>query len=461
MIKHILATALCCFAIAVIRPVYGQQPKENTLGSLWPQVAHQYSGIKSKTAAVEAAKYQERVVKSHQLPQLKAQAQNTYGTYEGSAGAFFPQAGFFNVSGAAVPLESSTTAANTFASATVNWELYSFGKRRKQNRAASALYEQALGEKDAYVLRLKKLLSERYISLLYHQTKWNWTLKNVARLDDIRKITAGLSASGLRPAADSLLASSSHIQARGEQDKWEGFKSAALIKLLELYGGDTIDYSASSERFIHPPAATINQKNAVDASHPILHALEEKSKYYTLSGEAQKRASLPAVSLLGGYSYRGTGIQTDEVVSGAWKDGFNNSATNYLVGIGITWDISSLQTDHLKGEKLFKEAESVQQLQTQYEQAMQADLAASQTKSAQQYQQLLKTSEAVKQSEAAYQMYWARYKSGLIALSELLQIQNLLEQAAQLHMDASRDYWMQLAYEAELTTDFDFLFNHL
>ncbi|MBW3518077.1 TolC family protein [Flavobacterium sp. NKUCC04_CG] len=461
MMKHILAAALWGFVMAVAFPVYAQQPKENNLGSLWSQVADYYSGIKSKTAEVEAANYQQRAVKSNQLPQLKAQAQNTYGTYEGSLGAFFPQAGFFNVSGAAVPIESSTSAANTFASATVNWELYSFGKLRKQNQAAGALYQQALSEKEAYLLRLKKLLSERYINLLYNQAKWNWTQKQVERLNDIRKTTAGLSASGLRPAADSLLASSSHIQALGEQHKWEGFKNASLIKLLELYGGDTVDYMESSERFIQLSQGAVNQFSSVDSAHPILHALEEKSQYYTLSGEAQKRASLPTVSLLGGYSYRGTGIQTNEPVSGSWKDGFNNTATNYLVGIGITWDISALQRDHLKGEKLFKEAESVQQLQLQYKQAMQADLAASQSKIAQQYQQLIQTDQAVKQSQAAYQMYLARYKSGLIALSELLQIQNLLEQAANLHMEASRDYWMQLAYEAELTTDFDYLFNHL
>jgi outer membrane protein TolC len=132
-----------------------------------------------------------------------------------------------------------------------------------------------------------------------------------------------------------------------------------------------------------------------------------------------------------------------------------------LAGIGITWNITSLHTNHMKGEQLFKEAESTQLLQTQYEQAMQADLSASQTKIIQQYAQLQKTRLAVQQSQDAYEMYLARYKSGLIALSELLQIRTLLEQAENAHIEASRDYWILLAYEAELTADFDFLFNNL
>src|SRR5690606_7691774 len=128
----------------------------------------------------------------------------------------------------------------------------------------------------------------------------------------------------------------------------------------------------------------------------ILDALGKQSEYYALSGRAQKRASLPSVSLLGGYAHRGTGIDPNGTVSGAWKDGFNNTTNNFLAGIGITWNITGLHTDRLKGEQLFKEAESIQLLQTQYEQAMQADLSASQTKIVQQYEQLRKTRLAVK-----------------------------------------------------------------
>src|SRR5690606_22860571 len=139
------------------------------------------------------ARLHERAVKSGMLPQIKAQAQNTYGTYEGSAGAFFPQAGFFNVSGAANALNGSSATANSFASAVAEWELFSFGKLRKENEAAGALLDKTVNEKDAYLLNLKKILSERYITLLYTNAKLKWTEKNAERLDSIRHITAGLS----------------------------------------------------------------------------------------------------------------------------------------------------------------------------------------------------------------------------------------------------------------------------
>lgn len=461
MIKHIMASAILWFAVAAVFPLYAQQQKENTLGNLWSKVEENYPGIGVKTTAMDAAKLNERAVKSNMLPQVKAQAQNTYGTFEGGAGAFFPQAGFFTVSGSATPMDGSSTVANTFGSATLEWEVFSFGKLHKENEAAGALYDKSVSDKEAYFLNLKKTLSERYIVLLYSDAKLNWMEKNAERLNDIRKITSGLSASGLRPAADSLLASSSYVQAMGEYDKWSGFKDASLIKLLELYGDEIVDYRASVERFRNPSAMILNGESAINPSHPILDALDKQSDYLTLSGEAQKRASLPSISVLGGYAHRGTGIRPNGTVSGAWKDGFNNSTNNFLAGIGITWNITSLHTNRMKGDQLFKEAESNKLLQVQYEQAMQADLSASQTKIIRQFEQLHKTRLAVTQSESAYEMYLARYKSGLIALSELLQIRTLLEQAENAHIEASRDYWMLLAYEAKLTADFDFLFNNL
>lgn len=461
MIKHIRATALLWLAVVVAFPLYAQQQKEHTLGSLWSKVEENYPGVGAKMSAIDAAKYNQREVKGNMLPQVNAQAQNTYGTYEGSAGGFFPQPGFFNVSGSKVLQDGSSTAANTFGSAVVNWELFSFGKLRKQNEAAGALYNKSVSDKDAYLLNLKKTLSERYIILLYNDAKLQWTQKNADRLDDIRKITSGLSASGLRPAADSLLASSSYVQAMGEHDKWYGFKNAAYIKLLELYGNDTINYTVSADRFSNPAENGLNKVNIINPTHPILDALDKQFEYYTLSGEAQKRSSLPSVHLLGGYAYRGTGIGSNGTVSGEWKDGFSNTTNNFLAGIGITWNLTSLHTNRMKGEQLFKEAESIKLLHSQYEQAMQADLSASQAKIVQQYQQLQKTKLAVQQSQDAYNMYLARYKSGLITLSELLQIRILLELAENAHIEASRDYWVLLAYEAELTANFDFLFNNL
>lgn len=456
-----LVMAATGLAIAAMFPLYAQQQQEHTLGHLWPEVEQNYPGIRAKLSAIDAALFHEQVVKSSGLPQVRAQVQNTYGTFEGSAGAFFPQAGFFNVAGTSGVLNGSSVAANSFASATVEWEVFSFGRLRSENEAAAMLFDKTVSEKEAYLVYLKKILAERYITLLYHDAKRAWAVKNTGRLDSIRNITSGLSAAGLQPAADSLLASSSYLQAMGEYDKWYGLTRASLIRLVELYGKDTVHYRASAGRFSNPPGNYVNGESTLSSLHPALDVLDKQYRYYRLNGEVQKKSAWPSLRLLGGYAYRGSGIDPNGTVSGAWKDGFSNTAANVLAGIGIAWNITGLYTHRLKSEKLLKEAESARLLYTQYGQAMQAGLSASRVKILLQYDQLGKTELAIEQAQDAYEMYLARYQSGLIGLAQLLQIRTLLEQAENTRIEAARYYWMLLAEEAELTADFDFLFNNL
>ncbi|MGO1597049.1 MAG: TolC family protein [Sphingobacterium sp.] len=461
MKKNILASTVLWFAITATPSLYAQQHADRTLGSLWPKVEKDYPGVAAKMAKIDAIKFQEQAIRSRALPQVNLQAQNTYGTFLGSPGAFFPQPGFFNVSGSVPQVNGSSTAANTFASATVEWELYQFGKIRDEHQAAATRHERTVEERDAYLLELKKVLSERYIQLLYSEAKLNWTDKNVQRLDSIQTITAGLSAAGLRPAADSLLASSSLEQAKGEREKWVGSQQASCHRLQELYGDGQIDYQASSARFIDPRPLTRASREGSMRAHPALKALDKQAEYFTVSAKAARKSALPALRLLGGYAARGSGIQANGHASAAWKDGFSHGTSNFLAGIGLTWNLTRLHTAGLKSAELRKEAERTQHLHTRYMQARQAEFAASRSNVQQHYRQLEKTRLAVEQSKAAYTMYFARYKSGLIALTELLQIRTLLEQAENAHIRAARDYWLLLAIEAELAADFQFLFTNL
>ncbi len=459
MVKLVLAVTFLWLVTGITVPLYAQQ-SSNNLADLWRNVAENYAGIKAKQTAADAAALNERAVQSNRLPQIKAQAQSSYGTYNGAGGAFFPQAGFFNVSGDA-SLHGASLSSNSFGSAVVDWEVFSFGKLQNETQAARSLTNKASSEKETYVLTLKKLLSERYIKLLYNKTKLSWNEKTLERLDEIRLITSGLSKAGLKPAADSLLASSAYTQSLAQNDKLEGNSSAALIKLQELSGKEMIQFNSALSHFAKPMVYIEERTAIIVDSHPVLATLKHQTEFYRSKSAVEKSASLPSVHFLGGLSYKGSSINDNGYVSGKWEDGFSNNANNFLAGIGITWNITNVLTNNYKSNRFGKEAESVAHLHAQYEQAMQADLTAAQVQISQQFKQIEKTSTAVKQANDAYNMYLSRYKSGLIALNELLQIQLLFEVAENQHLEASRDYWMLVAYEAELTSDFNFLFTNL
>lgn len=458
MIRIFLSASIFLWLTLAGPALYAQQ-KQHTLGDLWSLVEKNYPGIEAKQSAFESAKYSERAIKSNALPQAKMQMQNTYGTYEASSGGFFQQPGLFNVNGAN-GLSGSSTTASTYGSATLEFELFAFGKQQKENKAAEMLTLRSSTDKEAYLVTLKKELSTRYIQLIYNNAKLKWIDQNAARLYDIQKSAAGLSRSGIKPAADSLLAYSSYIQALAEKDNLVGNKIESTERLNELHGLDGVEYSYSASGFIKPEFADAHLAT-LNPSHPFLETFVKQSAYHELSGSAQKRAALPSIKLMGGYAYRGSGIGSTGSVSGSWADGFSNSSNNVLVGLGLSWNLTSLHTNRLKANAQFKEAEKTRFMQSQYELQMATNLKATKSKIGEQQKQLIKTAEAVEHVSAAYNMYMARYKSGLITLTELLQIRMLLEQAENNQIEASRSYWLQVVNEAELTNNFDFLFNNL
>src|SRR5690554_2463533 len=205
----------------------------------------------------------------------------------------------------------------------------------------------------------------------------------------------------------------------------------------------------------------MERADKINASHPVLTAIDAQRQNLEHLGKSEGNTALPSFNLLGGYAYRGTGISPDGTITNSWNDGFSNSVTNALVGIGITWNLSDLYTQKQKSNSLKAQAESQQFLYDQYENQMQADLTSIQQKIQSQLAEVQKTQEAQEQVHDAYGMYLARYQSGLIDLSTLLQTQILLEQAEKKHIQASYDYWLLLAAEAELIADFDYVFTNL
>ena len=73
--------------------------------------------------------------------------------------------------------------------------------------------------------------------------------------------------------------------------------------------------------------------------------------------------------------------------------------------------------------------------------------------------QVDKTTSAVDKARKAYDLYLSRYQSGLINLTELLQIQLLLQQSEKVNIEAYQQFWDQVIARSELSGDFNYLSN--
>ena len=440
--------------------VFGQELK---LEELWTEVKQNYSGITPRDYAIEASQINETATQGNRYPQVKVQAQNSYGSYESSMGGFFPQAGFFNVNGTNNPLFGSDASFNTFGSALVEWEIFSFGRLKNDVQVSKSMTGKKLSEKEAYLLSLKTQLSSRYIDFLYSHAHKEWNEKRTDRLKSIYEIANQLAASGLIASADSLISLSAYTQSLGRQENILGTIESAEIRLKELYEFPDSKHSESLKTFMNSDLLLESENtNQINSSHPKLNLLTNQVEITELQAEAERKTIFPSLRIMAGYAFRGSSIDIQAAeVSGNYTDGFSNSSHNFLVGVGLTWDISNFYTKRIKGESLSKEAESVKSIHLNYEQAMQAELAAINAKIKQQKEALIKLKLGIQQSADAFDMYFLRYESGLIRLSDLLQVQLLVEDAEKNYIEALLEYWKLRVQYSELTEDFDFLFRNL
>lgn len=429
------------------------------LGELWKKTQANYPGLSAKDMRVEAAQLKEQAQSGLHLPQIKTQAQNTYSTYNGIMGAFYPQPGTFNVSGSD-QLTGASMTPNSYASATLEWEVFAFGKTKNRTKSAKAYTQRTLAERETYLLELKSELSHRYLFYLYTVAQLESIQKNTNRLESLSKITSSLAKAGIKSEADSLMVSSSYQQAIGENKKLTGQKFAAEIHLEELTKEDLSLENSDLEAFYIPYILIGSMQNEVK-NHPKLDEILHTQEQLEYKGKSQKQAGLPSLQFLSGYSYRGTGIGKDQIASDKWKDGFSNSATNGIIGLGITWNLTDIYTKSKAGNADLKEAESLELVHQEHQEALTAQFQAINRKIRYQFEEVRQTEKALEQATEAYEMYLARYENGLMDLSALLQIQQLLESAEMKHNQSIYEYWLLKVRKSSLTNNFDNLFSTL
>src|SRR3546814_1584206 len=99
--------------------------------------------------------------------------------------------------------------------------------------AAAATVSEAMISFHARQLSLQRDVAERYTDVLYNIAKRKWAEDNALRVRQILALSQSLAEAGLKPGADTLLASSSYLQSLAALDDWTGRYSASKIRRSE------------------------------------------------------------------------------------------------------------------------------------------------------------------------------------------------------------------------------------
>ncbi|WP_214227782.1 TolC family protein [Pedobacter sp. B4-66] len=446
----------CLVLMAFATQVKAQQKNTLTLKEAFAEADRTYPGLAERIAAVGEYKIRKKEVQSKSIPQVQLQAQNSYGTFQGSSGAFFPVPGVFNVTGNNSPLGSEVqTTGNTFGSAVVDWKVFEFGKQRKAIDAAEYQAQGAQSSYDAAQLALHAKVSRLYLDIYYSNANLKWAEKNVKRVNQILDLSVSLSLAGLKPGADTALASSAYSQALAVRHEWLGKYEASKASFYEVV--PLQDWSLQEQVLDkHENTPT----DSVKKDHPYLQVIDKQLRYEKAREQVVSRKIFPSLSILGGVSTRGSGIGKNGITDNGLGSGYQNFANNYLVGIGLSWNISGAYTSSLEKKRSQKTIEGVQAKYNLQKLQMNTSLQALSSRINQQEQLLKESGKAFQKASDAYELYLSRYEGGLINLIELLQIQSLLQTAERENIQAGQNYWNLITAQAEISGDFSYLLNH-
>ncbi|WP_316841552.1 TolC family protein [Pedobacter gandavensis] len=440
---------------------YSQQHKELSLSHLWELTVDQYPSLTEKQAKIGESEYRKKELHNAAIPQVQLQLQNSFGTFEGTNGAFFPVPGVFNVSGkGAADQPGSGTTMNSFGSVLMDWKVSQFGKQQKMIEAAGYEVQEAKSNYEASKLSLLAKTTGRYLDLMYTSSGRSWADQNALRVKEIFDLSVSLAEAGLKPGADTALAAAAYLQAQAQQEDWIGRYQAGQIKLKELAPALVGEQVLPVQQYM-AKLFTIENADSVAAKHPFLETLDKQLRVQVLQKEVIGKKQLPSISLLAGLSARGTGINPDGSLQNSYSSGFNNGAQNYLVGLGLSWNLTGLYTGSVEKKRAQKQVDAAQSRYQLQKLQMNTSLQAISSRIQAQLKQVTKTGSAVLKTTDAYVLYLSRYEAGLINLTDLLQIQSLLQQVEKSNIEVHQELWTQLNTKAELSGDYSFLFNQL
>lgn len=440
---------------------YSQGPKEGSLSYLWELMGEKYPMLTEKQARIEEFEYRKKELRTAALPQVQLQLQNSFGTFAGTNGAFFPIPGVFNVNGNVEnKAGASAGTMNTFGSVLLDWKVSQFGKQQKMMESAGYEVREAQSNYDASLLSLRAKMTRTYLNLCYARAGLSWADKNASRVKEIFDLSSSLAEAGLKPGADTALAASAYLQAIAQQEEWQGKYAAGQDNLKEFVPGLSGALRLPMKMYGNIGLAD-QGLDAVSTSHPFLQVLDQRLKYQQSQKEVLARKQLPSIALLAGLSARGTGINRDGSVHRDFASGFDNSSRNYLIGLGLSWNLTGLYTGSLEKKRAQKQVDAAQSQYQLQKLQMNTALQAISSRINAQVKQVAKTKEALKKTLNAYDLYLSRYEAGLISLTELLQIQALLQQVEKSDLELSQELWNQLNIRAELSGDYSYLFNNL
>jgi outer membrane protein TolC len=289
---------------------------------------------------------------------------------------------------------------------------------------------------------------------------------NLNRADTFRAVVVNRALHGLNPGVDSSLANAAMASARISLTNAIDFEQVQYNQLSQWMGVPAQDFILDTLFISRPPEGMAEILSPNPVNHPVLQwyksqitLSDEQTRYY-------RTMNYPTFSLVGALQTRGSGFSYDYTLNPShysknYSDGVDPYRSNYIIGIGVTWDLTQpLRISQQVKSQRFT-TEGLKDLYELAQQQVEAERQLSRTKIQNALDNYFQAPIQVKAASDAYLQTTVQYKNGLTTLVQVTQAAYALVTAETDRDIAYSNVWQALLLQTAASGDFNVFINKI
>jgi outer membrane protein TolC len=437
-----------------------------TLNDAVQTALNNYGTIQAKANYLKASQASVKQNSLEYLPDLSVAAQHAYGTANGQFGPLMASGGLNAASsGPPFPVQNWNAAFGALYLANVNWDFFTFGRVHERIKVAQAQVLRETNDLEQEKFQHQVRVASAYLNLLAAQRLKLSQQKNLDRANALRQVVVVRTKNGLNPGVDSSLANAEVSSAKIALTNAIDFQGEQANQLARLMGIPHQDFLLDTLFVNRIPAALFDSTPLKEEDHPVLKFYQSRINLSRKQEKYYDRFKYPVFSLMGVVQGRGSGFDNhynelfpDAYTGNYWR-GIRPERSNYLIGMGVTWNLTS--PVQVRQQVAVQEWTS-KGLQNEYEvvnQQIKAQLALADQKMK---NAVVNSNEAPVQMKAASDAYLQKsvlYKNGLSNIVDVTQALYTLNRAETDRDISNNNVWQALLLKAAASGDFGLLMN--
>lgn len=425
-----------------------------------------YGTIKAKSNYVSASKQSVEQARREYLPNLTLAAQQDYGTINGQNGPLSALGGLSTASsGPALAQQNWNAAFGALYLSNINWDFFSFGRIREKIKVSKEILKRDENDLSQEIFQHEVRVSAAYLNLLAAQRLTKSQQKNLERAIVFKDNASLRAKNGLIAGVDSSLAAAEVSNAKISLTKAVDLEQEQANKLGVLMGVTSTGFKVDTASINHVPQSILLADTNVNfKEHPLLKFYKNRIDVSNQQLNYYKKLAYPTFSLIGILQGRGSGFETNypndlNAYSHSYGDGVNPTRGNYLFGVGVTWNLTTIlrNAPQVKAQRYISSG-----LQNEYElvdQQLHAQLALAETKIKNAMDNYNEAPVQVKAASEAYLQKSTLYKNGLTTIVDLTQALYALNRAETDRDIAYTNVWQALLLKSAAMGDYNLFIN--